>query len=216
MGGLGDRPQRAALVEGDGEDRLGIGEHRVQVDAGDLGAVLVERDVADEMLGERRVYTAGADRDGDLEPLSALHLVRRLDLRRVLLVVRAADLPELRRELLGLTLGAHPGGAGDEDEGEGDHGEDGRRLCVAHATSPLDHRTVSSRGETGGSAPSGRADCTAWPGTPRRPRPSPCGRPRSGRKTSPPRAECWPCADRPGAGGSRRVPTAWAARRPWG
>src|SRR5206468_12369932 len=89
-----------------------------------LSAVRGERDVADEVLGERRMDAAGADRDGDLEPLSALHLVRRLDLRRVLLVVRAADLPELRRELLGLTLGAHPGGAGDEDEGEGDRSEE--------------------------------------------------------------------------------------------
>src|SRR5262249_16683354 len=32
------------------------------------------------------------------------------------------------------------------------------------------NRLLSSRGETCGSAPSGRADCTAWPGTPRRPR----------------------------------------------
>src|SRR5262245_44271765 len=157
---------------------------------------------------------AGADRDGDLEPLPPLDLVRRLDLRRVLLVVRAADLPELRRELLGLTLRIHPGGAGDEDEG--DHGEDGRRLGVAHEASPLDHRPISSRGETCGSAPSDHADCTAWPGTPRRPRPSPYGRRRSGRTTSPPPAGCWRCADRRGAGGSRRVPTAWAAGRPSG
>src|SRR5262245_33756138 len=135
MRGLGDRPQRAALVEGDGEDRLGIGEYRVQIDARDLRAVLVEGDVAHEVLGERRMDAAGADRDGDLEPLPPLDLVRSLDLRRVLLVVRAADLPELRRELLRLTLGAHPGGAGDEDEGD-HHGEDGRRLGVAHEPSP--------------------------------------------------------------------------------
>src|SRR5438046_10702004 len=48
--GLGHRAQHAALVERDGEGGLRVGEHRMQIDARDLRAVLVERDVADEML----------------------------------------------------------------------------------------------------------------------------------------------------------------------
>src|SRR2546426_10850106 len=72
MRGLGDRPQRAALVERDGEDGLRVREHGVQVDARDLGAVLVERNVADEVLGQRRMDGAGAHGDRDLEPLPPL------------------------------------------------------------------------------------------------------------------------------------------------
>src|SRR2546430_8682719 len=50
-----------------------------------------------------------AHRHRDVEPLSPLHRVRRLDLGRVLLVVRSAHLTVLRRELIGLHLRAHPG-----------------------------------------------------------------------------------------------------------
>src|SRR5439155_1160808 len=79
-------------------------EYRMEIDARDLRAVLVERDVADEVLGKRRVRGPGAHRHGDLEPLAPLDRVRRLDLGCVLLVVRAAELAVLRRERLGLHL----------------------------------------------------------------------------------------------------------------
>src|SRR2546428_2428539 len=78
MRGRGERAQRAALVERDGEDDLRVREHGVQVDARDLGAILVERDVADEVLPQRREDGAGAHRDRYLEPLPPLHRVRRL------------------------------------------------------------------------------------------------------------------------------------------
>src|SRR5439155_9560877 len=54
----------------------------------------------DEMLRQRRVVAAGADVHGDVEPLPALHGVGSDDPRRVLGVVGAAQLLELRRELL--------------------------------------------------------------------------------------------------------------------
>src|SRR2546425_2753219 len=78
----------------------------------------------------------GADRHGDFEPLSALHRVGRLNLRRVFLVVGPPELTIFRRELLGLTLRAHSRRA--RQYHHAGYGDDGQRPSKCHELSPLD------------------------------------------------------------------------------
>jgi len=59
----------------------------MQVDARDLGGVLVEGDVTDVVLGQRRVLAARPHHDGHVEPLPPVDGVRRRQLGGVLGVV---------------------------------------------------------------------------------------------------------------------------------
>ena len=89
---------RALRLDGEGDARRR--EHRVQVDPRDLGRVLVERDIAHVVLGERRVLAPRAHAHAHVEPFAALHRVGRGKLGRVLRVVGRVHFLELGRELL--------------------------------------------------------------------------------------------------------------------
>ena len=104
MIGLGERTQRSSLVECNRERDRRRGIDRMQVRTGDFDGVLVQRDVADRMLGERRMLRAGAHGDRHGEPFPPLHRVGSDERRRVLRVVTAVQLAKLRCELLCLLL----------------------------------------------------------------------------------------------------------------
>src|ERR1700687_5742079 len=105
MRGLDHGPQRPAFVQGDRERHRRRRIHRVEVRTRDLHGVLVKRNVADEMLGQRGMLSSGADAYRDVEPFTALDGVRRDDLRRVLCIVARMDTLKFRRELLRLLTG---------------------------------------------------------------------------------------------------------------
>src|SRR6266508_397410 len=75
----------------------------MQIDARDLHGVLVQRDVANEVLGERGVVLSSAvHAHGHRKPFAALDRFRSDDLRRMFLIVARVDLAKFRRELLRL------------------------------------------------------------------------------------------------------------------
>src|SRR5215213_7967075 len=78
----------------------------MQISSRDLHGVLIERDVADEVLDERRMGSSGADAYGHREPVAALHRVGRNDFRRMFCIVIGVDPAELGRELLVLAVGS--------------------------------------------------------------------------------------------------------------
>src|SRR5882672_1316586 len=85
----------------------------MEVDARDLHGVLVKRDVANEVLGKRRVLSSGAHAHRHRKPFAALDRSWSDDLRRVLGVLASVDLAELRRELFRLlTRSMHTRNAG--------------------------------------------------------------------------------------------------------
>src|SRR6266545_3676055 len=75
----------------------------MEIDARNLHGVLVERDVADEVLGERGVVLSSAvHAHCHRKPFAALDRIWSDNLRRMFLVVGRVYLAELRRELLRL------------------------------------------------------------------------------------------------------------------
>src|SRR5262245_36105422 len=97
------RSQRSSFVQCDREGDLGKRIDRVKINSGDLCGINVQRDVADEMLGERRMLAAAPDRDCDIKPFTSFDGIRSNDFRRVLGIERFARLLELRSELFCLS-----------------------------------------------------------------------------------------------------------------
>src|SRR3972149_12194106 len=118
------------------------------------------------------MVTARPHAHGDVEPLPPLDLIRRRhEFRRVFRVRGAAHLLVFGRELLFLP-------------GEGRQREPDREKNPENAAS---HGCSSSGGlnfqeRASESTRAARGDCTAWPGTRRRPRPGPADRRRSARR----------------------------------
>src|SRR5499433_568557 len=103
MGRLLYRSQRFSFVQCDREGDLRKRIDRVKINSRDLCRINVERDVADKMLGERRMLAAAPDRDCDIKPFTSFDGVRSNDFRRVLGIERFASLLELRSKLLCLS-----------------------------------------------------------------------------------------------------------------
>src|SRR6476620_7108084 len=111
----------------------------MQIGSRDLNRILVECDIADEVLLQRRMLAPLADADRHVEPLPPLDRIGSHDLRRVLGVEAGVGLAELRRELLGLLL------CGESDAGGAEKGKQQRNRCGAQRnSSSFAHRTISS------------------------------------------------------------------------
>src|SRR5262249_41162283 len=74
-----------------------------KINSRDLCRINVERDVADKMLGERRMLAPAPDRDCDIKPFTSFDGIGSNDFGRVLGIERFARLLELRSKLLCLS-----------------------------------------------------------------------------------------------------------------
>src|SRR5262245_59946633 len=97
------RSEGPSLVQCDREGDLRKRIDRVKINSGDLCRINVERDVADKMLGERRMLAPAPDRDCDIKPFTSFDGIGSNDFGRVLGIERFASLLELRSELLCLS-----------------------------------------------------------------------------------------------------------------
>src|SRR5215510_14940030 len=97
------RSEGPSFVQCDREGNLRKRIDRVKINSRDLCGINVQSDIADEVLGERRMLAAAPDRDCDIKPLASFDGIRSNDFRRVLGIERFARLLELRSELFCLS-----------------------------------------------------------------------------------------------------------------
>src|SRR5262245_35311796 len=95
--------ERSSFVQRDREGELRERIDRVKINSGDLCGINVQSDVADEVFGERRMFTSAPDRNSNIKPFTSLDLIRGDDFRSVLGIVRLTHLLELRCKLLRLS-----------------------------------------------------------------------------------------------------------------